>query len=111
METKKYESLASFYPFYLSQHSNKICRYFHYLGTTMVIVGFLLILINGAWSMLWTLLIAGYGPAWIGHFFFEKNKPATFKYPIYSLISDFIMYYEWITFKKRDFSIFSNVSK
>jgi len=45
----------------------------------------------GAWSYIWVCFIAGYGPAWIGHFFFENNRPATFKHPFYSFASDWIM--------------------
>lgn len=88
-EFKKFDD---FYPFYLSQHQNQICRVLHFVGTSLVILYFFIFLIT--FHIFWLLLmpVAGYGFAWIGHAFFEKNKPATFKYPLYSLMGDFVMY-------------------
>tara|TARA_Y100001960_G_C14237678_1_gene616811 strand:- start:50 stop:376 length:327 start_codon:yes stop_codon:yes gene_type:complete len=88
--SNKYQSFREFYPFYLSEHMNPICRIFHFIGTALVIV-----LIISAFFNVKTLLfipLCGYGFAWAGHFFFEKNKPATFIYPIYSLIGDCVMF-------------------
>lgn len=94
---KKYQSLKEFYPYYLTEHSNPVCRELHFAGT----VGFFLILFSALlfqnWWLLLLLPICGYGFAWAGHFFFEKNKPATFQYPFYSLASDFIMFYDILT--------------
>ena len=90
--TARYTSFAEFYPFYLGEHSNPTCRRLHFVGST----GVLLLL---AWTLYsgnpWWLLAVpfmGYGFAWGGHFFFEKNKPATFTYPLWSLIGDWVMY-------------------
>jgi hypothetical protein len=87
-----FASFAEFYPFYLGEHSNRSCRRLHFVGTTLVIAAFAAALTTG--NIVWLLLMPlfGYGFAWVGHFYFEKNKPATFKYPVYSLIGDFCMY-------------------
>ncbi len=87
-----FNSLGAFYPFYLSQHQVRWNRRLHFVGTTMVLllVAASLALRNG-WLLL-ALPLAGYGFAWAGHFFFEKNRPATFTYPLYSAICDFKMY-------------------
>jgi hypothetical protein len=88
----RYSTLAEFYPFYLTQHMNPVCRHLHVIGTSGVIA---LVLSAALTADPWLLLavpFAGYGFAWCGHFFFEHNKPATFKQPIFSLISDFLMF-------------------
>jgi hypothetical protein len=95
--SKEYTTFKSFYPFYLSQHSNPISRKLHYLGTSLVIILFVTLLINGQFLGLLLLPVLGYLFAWIGHFFFEKNKPATFTYPGYSLMADFLMLFEALT--------------
>lgn len=87
-----FKSLKEFYPYYLSEHQNLSCRRLHFVGTSLVIGLLLYFLISGNWTYWWLLLLCGYGFAWAGHFFFEHNRPATFKNPIYSLVSDFIMY-------------------
>jgi len=95
--SKKFRSLNEFYPFYLTEHMDKTCRGFHFIGTSLVIVLFIAGLITGSWWYFALLPVAGYGFAWIGHFAFEKNRPAAFQYPLYSLASDFIMYWHTIT--------------
>lgn len=87
-----YQSFADFYPFYLSQHSEQTCRRLHFAGTSLVIATFLYALMSGRYVALFLLPVIGYGFAWVGHFFFEKNRPATFTYPLYSLIGDFVMF-------------------
>ncbi len=91
-QEKRYENFKAFYPFYLSQHQNITCRRLHFVGSTLIIIMLCYILINSSWLLLWTIPLLGYGFAWIGHFFFEKNKPATFSYPWYSLLGDWVMY-------------------
>ncbi|WP_408607160.1 Mpo1-like protein [Colwellia chukchiensis] len=90
--TKPYQHFKDFYPFYLSQHQNKTCRRLHFIGSSLIIVMLVYIIINTAWLLLWTLPVIGYGFAWLGHFYFEKNKPATFRYPLYSLLGDWVMF-------------------
>jgi hypothetical protein len=96
MVDKKYHSFAEFYPFYLSQHQNKVCRQLHYLGSSIALLILLLSLITQQFYGILVAIIAGYLFAWIGHFFFEKNKPATFQYPFYSLLADWVMLWQAI---------------
>ena len=87
-----FDSFAAFYPFYLSEHANRTSRRLHVIGTGSLILILACALISGAWSLLWLLPLVGYGFAWVGHFFFEHNRPATFKHPFYSLMGDFVMF-------------------
>jgi hypothetical protein len=93
------KTYPEFYKFYLKEHSNPINRLLHVIGTTIVLALLLtsLLHLNPYWLIFTP--ISGYGFAWIGHFFFEKNQPATFKYPLWSFISDFKMYFEILTNK------------
>ncbi|MDR6956220.1 hypothetical protein J2W43_000183 [Pseudomonas brassicacearum] len=90
--TRRFNTFAEFYPYYLSEHSNSTCRRLHFVGTSLLMLIFLLAFVAGTWWWLLALPVAGYGFAWVGHFFFEKNRPATFQYPFYSLLGDFVMY-------------------
>lgn len=87
-----FESFADFYPYYLREHQNRTNRRLHFFGTSLVLVLLAAGLAAGNWLLLAAVPLAGYGPAWIGHFYFERNKPATFYHPFYSLIGDFRMY-------------------
>lgn len=142
--TKPYKSFDTFYPFYLQQHADEICRRLHFIGTSICVL-IICFDVNIAISMLAAsvfgifafeltrslssgiiealvvitvflqtyrrlsksinkallLLAVGYGFAWVGHFFFEKNRPATFIYPIYSLAGDFKMWYEIASQQRR----------
>jgi len=98
--TKKYQSLKEFYPFYLTEHSDPTSRKLHFVGTALVFVMLFGAIFSGR-SWLYILIpVVGYGFAWVGHFFFEKNKPATFQYPLYSLASDFILFFELLVGKQ-----------
>lgn len=90
-----------FYQFYLTEHQNKTSRLLHFMGTFLFFVMLMYILYTAQYSLLWTLPVIGYGFAWVGHFFFEKNKPATFKYPLWSLISDFKLFFEILSGKQK----------
>jgi hypothetical protein len=92
-----FNSLSEFYPYYLTEHRNPTSRRLHFIGTGLVIVIALAAVFTQRWSWFWAVPLAGYGFAWVGHFFFEKNKPATFKHPFYSLASDFIMFKDILT--------------
>ncbi len=87
-----FSSFAEFYPFYLSEHSNRRCRRLHFIGSSLVIAVILVALFSGQLGWLWLMPVFGYGCAWIGHYGFEKNRPATFKHPLYSLLGDWVMY-------------------
>lgn len=89
---KKYKSFAEFYPFYLSEHADITCRRLHFIGSTLVLTCLAYAITSQNWMALWALPLLGYGFAWVGHFFFEKNRPATFTYPFYSFLGDWVMY-------------------
>ncbi len=93
-ETPPYTRFADFYPFYLGEHSNPTCRALHYVGTSLAMGILLLALVTG--NIIWILgsVVCGYAFAWVGHFFVEHNRPATFKYPFYSLMGDYVMLFE-----------------
>ena len=93
------KSFEEFYPFYLKQHSNKICRLLHVIGTTIVLALVFTAIYHNIPALWIAVPVAGYGFAWVGHFFFEKNKPATFQYPLWSLRSDFKMYFDILSGK------------
>lgn len=98
---KTYHSLRDFYPFYLSEHQDPTCRKLHFVGTGLVILTFIAFLISLHWAFLVAIPLIGYGFAWVGHFFFEDNQPATFKYPLYSLASDFILFWDLLRGKEQ----------
>ena len=91
MNNDKFKSFKEFYPFYLSEHSKKITKLLHVIGSILVLVILFYSLTTKNYMKLWYMPIAGYGFAWFSHFFFEKNKPATFKYPLYSFLGDWVM--------------------
>lgn len=97
----EFRSFAAFYPFYLSQHMHPVCRRLHFVGSTLVIAIALTATVTGQWILLLAMPLAGYGFAWAGHFFFEKNRPATFSHPFYSLIGDWVMFFQWLTGKLK----------
>ncbi len=90
--TTRYATFREFYPYYLSEHTDVRCRRMHYLGSTLGLacIG-LAIGTRNAWWLIGAL-VAGYACAWIGHFVFEKNRPATFTNPFYSFVGDWVMY-------------------
>lgn len=89
---KEYQTFKDFYPFYLSQHQNETSRHLHFIGTTLVILFVAHAMMMENYWLLLAALVSGYGFAWVGHFFFEKNRPATLEHPFYSLWGDFVMY-------------------
>ena len=101
MNEQEYEfnSFQEFYPFYLSEHSDKTCRRLHFIGSALVLLLLSYILLTGSLVLLLLLPVVGYGFAWVGHFVFEKNRPATFKYPLYSFMGDWVMFKDLLTGK------------
>ena len=98
----QYNSFKDFYPFYLGEHANLICRRLHFIGTSgIVVIAALVITQVLPLVWLWAIPVLGYGFAWVGHFFFEKNRPATFKYPFYSFLGDWVMYKDMFIGKIR----------
>jgi len=91
-DPRAFQSFAQFYPFYLSEHANRTCRRLHFAGSSLSLICVATaIFSSNAWWLL-AALLAGYGFAWVGHFGFEKNRPASFKRPLYSFMGDWAMY-------------------
>lgn len=103
MSEKRFTSFQEFYPFYLSEHQNKTSRILHFVGTFFVFTLLFIFVYAQKEARFWIALpLVGYGFAWVGHAFFEKNKPATFQYPLWSLRGDFKLFFE-ILFGRRTF--------
>ena len=100
-DSPRFTRFADFYPFYLGEHRHPVCRRLHFVGSTLVLGCLVELALTG--SPLWILgaLLCGYGFAWVGHFFFEKNRPATFKYPLWSLMGDFRLFFETVSGKRK----------
>jgi len=94
---RTYTTFAEFWPFYLREHSKPRTRALHYVGTTLVVALAIFALATASWWVLAALPVAGYFFAWIAHFGVEKNRPATFTYPAWSLKADFKMWWLWLT--------------
>lgn len=92
VDPKSFRSFAEFYPFYLGEHSNRTCRRLHFVGSTLALACLAAVLATGQWRYLLLGLVCGYGFAWVGHFGFEKNRPASFSRPLYSFMGDWVMY-------------------
>jgi hypothetical protein len=92
MDKTWFRTFSEFYPFYLNEHVNATCRRLHFIGSSLIIALIAFAAIQGAWRLLWCIPLIGYGFAWVGHFFFEHNRPATFQYPLFSLLGDWVMF-------------------
>jgi len=91
------DTFDDFWRFYLREHAKPQTRALHYAGTGLALAGILGFIVTGNVWILLGVPVAGYGPAWIAHFFVEKNRPATFTYPLWSLVGDFRMAFSWLT--------------
>ena len=98
---ERFQSFAAFYPHYIHEHSNRTCRRIHVVGSALVLVVLVLAIatLNPWWLL--AMPLVGYGFAWVGHFFFEKNRPATFRYPLWSLMGDWRMFWETVSGQRR----------
>ena len=97
----RYTSFKDFYPFYLSEHANRNSRRLHFLGTSLGLVIFIAGVITHSGWLLVAAFVTGYAFAFSGHYLFEKNHPATFKYPLYSFAADWVMWKDILTGKMR----------
>ena len=97
----RFRSFADFYPFYLSEHSNRVCRRLHFIGTALVLAALVTAAVTGNGWWVLAAPLAGYGFAWVGHFFFEHNRPATFAHPWYSLAADFVLFRDMLVGRIR----------
>jgi len=98
---RSFASFREFYPFYLDEHSNRTSRRLHFIGScgALVLVGLAIAGRNPWWLL--AALACGYAFAWVGHFVFEKNRPATFRHPFYSFAGDWVMFKDILTGKIR----------
>jgi hypothetical protein len=92
IDPKSFKTFAEFYPFYLAEHSNLMCRRLHFVGSTLSLACLGTLIATGNTYWLGAAVLCGYGFAWIGHFGFEKNRPASFRRPLYSFRGDWAMY-------------------
>lgn len=99
IEQREFSSFRQFYQYYLSEHSNALNRRLHFAGCIIVLIIVLTAFLARNPSLLLLAPVFGYGIAWSGHFFVEKNKPATFKHPLWSLMSDWMMFKDIMTGK------------
>lgn len=97
--TRRFTSFKDFYPYYLAEHANPTCRRLHYIGSLTGLVLLAVMVATSTWWLLPLALVSGYAFAWVGHFFFEHNKPATFKYPLWSFMGDWVMLKDMLTGK------------
>ena len=90
--SERIRSFREFWPYYVGEHLHPLCRRLHFIGTSCALACLAALALTGRWPLAPLALVSGYGPAWIGHFFVEKNRPATLRYPLWSLLADFRMY-------------------
>ncbi len=99
-EKRPYQSFDEFYPFYLSEHSHPLNRFLHFMGTSLSLGILISALLTSTYWLIGVALIQGYAWAWIGHFLIEKNRPATFTYPLYSFLGDWKMWFEILVMRR-----------
>ena len=97
---ERHKTFAEFYPFYLTEHANPVSRRLHFAGTSIAVLLALAAPVTQIWWLLLVALVQGYAFAWVGHYFFEHNKPATFNYPLFSFMGDWKLWWE-ILLRKR----------
>jgi len=99
--SQQFNSFREFYPFYLGEHQDPTCRRLHFVGTALLLVTLVIAVVTRRWALLPLLPVIAYGFAWVGHFVFEHNRPATFEHPWYSLAGDFMMFRDMLIGRVR----------
>jgi len=100
-EPREFQSFEEFWPFYVTEHKSPVNRALHFVGTSAAVSSAVISLLRGSPVRFLLSPVFGYGPAWVGHFLIEKNRPATFKYPLWSLRGDFVMWWKMATGKMQ----------
>ena len=93
----RFTRFSEFYSFYLGEHQNPVCRTLHFIGTSIGLAVLIYAVARGVWWLIPVAIVQGYAWAWVGHFGFEKNKPASFKQPLYSFMGDWVMWFQLLT--------------
>ena len=96
---RRFQTFTEFYTYYLSEHTNRVSRRLHVIGTSIAVILIVVALATQIWWLALVALVQGYAFAWVGHFFFEHNRPATFKHPLYSFMGDWRLW--WDTVMRR----------
>ena len=96
---QRFSTFEQFYPFYISEHANRVSRRLHFVGSSIALVLLATALATQLWWLVAVALVQGYAFAWVGHFFFEHNRPATFKYPFFSFMGDWRLWWDIVTGK------------
>ena len=101
MNAERYETFEEFWPYYVGEHKDPLCRALHYVGTSLAIgtIATAALTANPSWLLLTP--VVGYGPAWFAHFVIEKNRPATFKYPLFSFMGDWRLWWDILNGRER----------
>ena len=99
MSDENFHSFADFWPHYVNEHSQPATRLLHLIGTILGLALAVYFIATGRWWLFLLGLIPGYGAAWVGHFFIEKNRPATFQHPLWSFMGDYKMIWYMLTGK------------
>ena len=94
--TERFQHYADFWPYYLTEHSRPATQTLHFIGTALALLLLATAVVTQLWWLLLAAVVSGYLFAWIGHLAIERNRPATFTYPLWSLISDFRMFFLWL---------------
>ena len=102
MSEGEFQSFAEFWPFYVREHSRATTRRIHFVGATLAIIVLIVAVVEQRWLLLLAVPVCGYALAWFSHFVIERNRPATFKYPLWALRGDLKMWALMATCRMAD---------